>query len=219
MKELVRKLDNCSQQSLQVQQSVYLVDDDADIRAYIEVVLSAVGLSTKSFSSVDAFFEAGVARFSGCIVSDLVMPDISGMEFQQLLIDKDIDLPLILMSAHGDIRTAKTAILKGAIDFLEKPIVIAELVDSITTAFRIDNNNRQKNHANELIRVRLDCLTGRERQILDLLMKAYNNNRVAETLNISLRTVETHRNKILKKMHADSFQNLLRTLLLASFYS
>ena len=199
-------------------QTVYIVDDDANMRKFAERVINAIGVPSKAYSSVENFFANHAEGDSGCILSDILMPDIGGLEFQQQLIAKDIPLPIILMSAFGDVKTVKSALQNGAVDFLEKPIATTELSKSIFAALKIDKCQQQQRQTEQLVKARLDCLTGRERQILDLLMFGENNTHIADVLHISLRTVETHRHRIIKKMHADSFQELLRILLLSSYY-
>jgi len=218
MNETSRQIDVLPLETQNTIQTVYIVDDDVNMRKFAELVINAIGVPCKGYNSVEKFFTDYNVGDSGCVLSDILMPDIGGLEFQQQLISKGIPLPIILMSAFGDVKTVKTALQNGAVDFLEKPLVTTELSKSIFAALKIDKSQQQERQAEQLVKARLDCLTSRERQILDLLMSGETNSHIADALHISLRTVETHRNHIIKKMHADSFQELLRILLLSSYY-
>lgn len=127
--------------------------------------------------------------------------------------EKNINLPVIFMSAHGDIATVKSALKKGGVDFLEKPVSTVEILDAVDDALKQDEELRTKQAQIDLIHARLDHLTSREREVLDSLVAGQTNKELAKKLNLSLRTIETHRSNMLKKMGVHSFSHLLRLLL------
>lgn len=211
--DVIPKDDACSHQT------VFLVDDDEHLREYLKNLLESAGLDVRVYGSAQKFLDLYDINQAGCLVSDIMMPDINGLDFQAMLKDRGIFIPVILISAHGDVSMTKTALKKGALDFIEKPINPIEFLDSVKYALTVDDKQRKKRKDTQAISARLSCLTGRERQILNLLMEGQTNKELASKLCISLRTVETHRNNILKKMHTGSFPELIRTLLSSSLYT
>jgi len=195
---------------------VFVIDDDEDILNYITALLTSANYQVRAFHSVQGFLDEYNPRIGGCLISDIMMPEINGLELQDILIHRGIQLPLIFLSGHGNIAMAKNAILKGAVDFLEKPFNAVELVTSVQSAFQLDAELRSKYHEIEATRARLACLTAREREVLDLLIAGESNKEIAKVLAISVRTVENHRNNLLKKMHTNSYPELLRQLLAMS---
>lgn len=143
------------------------------------------------------------------------MPGMNGLELLDVFHERSIILPVIFMSAHGDIATVKSALKKGGVDFLEKPISTVELLESIDDALSRDDEIRKRQHQIDQVHARLANLTNREREILNSLVAGESNRELASKLNISLRTIETHRNNMLKKMGVHSFTHLLRLLLSA----
>jgi len=192
---------------------VFVVDDDDDIINYITVLLASANYEVRGFNSVQKFLDEYNPRDAGCIISDIMMPEVNGLEFQDILIQRGIQLPIIFISAFGDIPMAKNAILKGALDFLEKPLNAIELTNSVQAALEYDAELRSKYRDIEITRARLACLTAREREVLDRLVAGESNKEIAKVLGLSLRTIENHRNNLLKKMHVTSYPALLRLLM------
>lgn len=206
------------QNTITEQQTIFLVDDDDQLREYLQTLLESTRLEVKSFNSASSFLDYYDSRQAGCIISDIMMPEINGLEFQEILKDRDIQIPVIFISAHGDVSMTKTALKKGALDFIEKPINPIEFIDSVKLALRVNKHDRKKQTETQTIKARLFCLTAREKQILNQLMEGKTNKELAQTLNISLRTIETHRSNILRKMHTSSFPELVRELLTSSLF-
>ncbi|MFC1750656.1 response regulator transcription factor [Pseudomonadota bacterium] len=192
---------------------IYVIDDDPDMLSYLSLLLSPLTDNLKCYSSAAAFLNEYDPYCPAILLCDVVMPDIDGLELQRILQEREISLPLILMSAFGNISIAKEALKKGAEDFLEKPINSVELVESVKAAMAKVLQGRVVHQEKETMNARLACLTGREHEILDALMKGESNKQLADVLGISQRTVETHRSRILKKMHVHSFPDLVRMLL------
>lgn len=194
---------------------VFLVDDDNELREYIETLLCSQGFSVKSFVSASTFLEFYQPHFPGVLVSDILMPEMDGLSLQEKLIDTGIKLPIIFLTAHADVSMVKQAMKRGAVDFIEKPINVVELTSAVRDALKLDEEQRKEFQDDETMRARLALLTGREREVLNLVMEGGQNREISEKLHISMRTVETHRANILKKMRFQSFQDLVRTLLLS----
>lgn len=193
--------------------TVFVIDDDQYIREYVQTVLESSGFNVSTFSSVNEFLENYQPHMAGCILSDILMPDISGLELQEILVEKDYLIPIIFMTGHGTISMAKKALRNGAVDFIEKPLDIMDAINSIKEALHSDFKNRKQDRKNQVFQARISILSDREREILNLIMDGYSNKQIAQTLSISVRTIETHRANILKKMRANSIQELMLTLL------
>jgi len=194
-----------------MKQSLYIIDDDADIRKYIGTITDSLHIMNQSYKSPTEFLSSYQSDFQGCILSDVLMPDMTGLEFQEQLIQKNIKLPLILMSSFGNIAMVKTALKRGAVDFLEKPLNIQELTQSILSGLKISDEQRKRIHQVGDVDRKLDSLTKREHEIFILLIKGVDNRQIAESLNLSIRTIETHRYKIMKKMGVNSLVVLAQT--------
>jgi len=195
--------------------TVFMIDDDEDVLDYIKTLLVSMGFQVSTFTTAQQFLNQHQPNQLGCLISDVMMPDITGLELQDILIERGIHIPLILISGHGNIAMAKNSLKKGAMDFIEKPVNAIELVNSVQAAIERDAKLRKKYQEIDLIKSRLACLTPREREILDCLVAGDSNKHMAKNMNISLRTVEAHRNNILQKMHAHSLADLIRLLLAA----
>lgn len=194
-------------------QAIYAIDDDPDILKYLAVLLSPLTKNLKCYNSAQAFLDDYDPYCPAILLCDVVMPDIDGLELQRLLKERRIDMPMIMMSAYGNISIAKKALKIGAEDFIEKPINAVELVESVKSAMHKVVRERADSQEKEALNARLSCLTKREHEILKALMEGDSNKQVADSMGISLRTVETHRGRILKKMHVHSFPELVRQLL------
>ena len=189
-------------------QSLYIIDDDADIRQYICTITDSLGVMNQCYASASEFLLSFRPEFQGCILSDVIMPDMTGLEFQEQLIIRDIKLPLILMSSFGNISIVKTALKRGAIDFLEKPLNIQELTLSVQSGLQLSEKNSRKTHEIEAILHKIKSLSKREKEVFCLLKDGADNQKIAQKLSISIRTIETHRYKIMKKMAVNSLIEL-----------
>ena len=194
---------------------VHLIDDDEDVRRALAFLLSTAGLAVRVHESGVHFLESLEGLQPGCIVSDLRMPGIDGVDLQRKLQEKGIDMPMIIMTGHADVALAVAAMKAGAIDFIEKPFDDEVLLSAVQTALsRYDQSSESQTEAAQ-IRAKADALSARERQVLEGLLAGHPNKTIAFDLGISPRTVEVHRANVMAKMGAKSLSNLLRMAMLA----
>jgi len=194
---------------------VHLIDDDEAVRQSLAFLLTSAGFAIRTYASATAFLDALVAVQPGCIVTDVRMPGLSGLDLQRELISRRIGLPVIVMTGHGDVKLAVEVMKAGAVDFIEKPFQDDTLIAAIRTAFdRYARDAQQSNVANA-VGARLKTLTPREREVLDGLIAGRPNKTIAYDLNISARTVEVHRANLMTKMGAASLSELVRMVLLS----
>ena len=195
---------------------VHLIDDDAGVRESLAFSLTAAGLSVRPYESAVSFLASLDGAPQGCVVSDIRMPGIDGLELQQRLNKLGADLPMILMTGHGDVRLAVEAMRAGAIDFIEKPFDDDVLLSAIRLAFDRSQEKGQKSAEAAAIRAKLASLTGRERDVLNGLVAGHPNKTIARDLNISPRTVEIYRANVMLKTAAGSLSDLVRMALIAN---
>jgi two-component system response regulator FixJ len=197
----------------QQQQYVFLVDDDQDMRESIRSLLRSVGLPLESYSTAQEFLEKFDPEKPGCLVLDVRMPGMSGLDLQQRLRDRGIDLPIIIISGHADVSIAVRAIKAGAVDLIEKPFNDQLLLDRIHQA--LEENTRREHHKVESAEVltRMAELTPREKEVLDKVVSGMTNKNIAIELGISRKTLDIHRSKVLQKMKAESIADLVRMVL------
>lgn len=190
---------------------VYLVDDDEALRGAIAWLLGTVGLTVRAFSSGQEFLDQfGPVEAPGCIVLDVRMPGKSGLEVQQELRADDCPLPVIILTGHGDAPMAARAIKDGAFDFVEKPFNNQALLDTLQKAIHESETRiRIRQRRDEIIR-RIQSLSERERQVLNLIVKGKSNQEMAGELDISRRTIEVHRANLMEKMAVASVAELMR---------
>jgi two-component system, LuxR family, response regulator FixJ len=193
---------------------VFVVDDDADIRDSMRLLLEVAGFKVRSYTSARQFLDDGVPRH-GCLVADIRMPDMSGLELQEEVARRHLDLPVIIMTGHGDVPLAVRAMKAGAVDFLEKPFDDEKMLSSVRRALEIGSRARSRNAEGIAAKNLLASLTPRERGVLDKLVQGRSNKVVAFELGISPRTVEIHRAHIMGKMEASSLSDLVRMVLAA----
>lgn len=196
-------------------QIVFVVDDDEAIRDSLSLLLDSVGIQNKSFALAQEFLNFVTSDVSGCIISDIRMPDVSGLDLQQTLLDRRISLPVIFITGHGDIPMAVDAMRNGALDFIRKPFREQELLDRINQAFTVERSKREHQLEAAAIQKKIAELTEREHEVFDRISSGEANKVVAIELGISERTVEVHRSNIMKKMEARSLAKLVRMRLLA----
>lgn len=189
---------------------VYIVDDDEPIRKSLSLLMKSEGYRSVPCASAQEFLERFDSQSPGCVVLDVRMPGMSGLELQQLLADRGSPVPVIIMTGHGDVAMAVRAMKAGARDFIEKPFDNQVLLDRIAEALADAEQQQRRDEALEMARARLELLTPRERETMDLLVAGKLNKQVAADLNISVRTVESHRAKIMDKLQVRSLSELVR---------
>ena len=197
------------------EQTVFIVEDDAAVRDSLGLLLGLQGFRTQSFSCAEDFRRIYQPSWAGCLLLDVRMPGMNGLELQESLRRQGLALPVIIMTAHGDITTVRTALKSGAVDFLEKPVDPAALLAAVRTALDADAARRRTALEAEGARQRLSVLTARERQVMELVAKGCHNREIAETLGISPRTVEVHKARVMEKLQVQSVPELVRIVLRA----
>lgn len=193
--------------------AVFVVDDDPAVLDALEELIDSVGLSVKSFSSAQAFLEAYDPDQPGCLILDIRMPGMDGLELQQRLKGEGIDIPIIFLSGHADVPIAVRAVQAGAFDFVEKPFREQSLLDSIKRAITLHQELRRRRSNRDMVLARLASLTDREREVLDLVIEGKTSKAIANELDRSHKTIDQHRAKILEKMQAENVASLVRMVL------
>jgi two-component system response regulator FixJ len=190
--------------------AVYVVDDDDGMRRALDALLSTVGYKTAVFSRPSEFLANFKADTPGCLVLDIRMPDMSGLEVQQQLNRMGSMLPVIFITGHGDVPMAVQAMKEGAYEFIQKPFRDQDLLDCINHALKQDAENRSTVARRAEVQHRLESLTPRERQVMDMVVDGAANKVIAIDLSLSERTVEIHRAKVMEKMGARSVAHLVK---------
>jgi RNA polymerase sigma factor (sigma-70 family) len=193
-------------------QTVHIVDDDAAVRDSLALLLELKGIASRSYASAEAFLKAYDGR-PGCVVVDLRMPGMSGLALQEELKRRGIALPLIMVTAYGDVPTARAALKAGAFDFVEKPIEEERLVATLQAALAAAQAERAGAEELAAFRARLERLTAREREVLDMVVEGRHNREIAEALAISPRTVEVYRARMMEKLRVRRLPDLVRLVL------
>jgi len=199
--------------AMNVRPSIFVVDDDSAVRDSLKLLLRSVGQAVETFGSGQEFLDGYNDDRAGCLVLDIRMPGMSGLELQQKLNERHSILPIIFITGHGDVPMAVEAMQAGAVDFIQKPFRDQDLIDRINQALEKDNNNRAALGERNDIRRRLETLTPREREVLDLVVHGKANKVIAGDLKLSQRTVEIHRARVMEKMQASSLAHLVRMVL------
>lgn len=194
---------------------VYIVDDDEAVRDLLAVQLEAAGFKVTTFGSGLDFLQRAPSLTLGCLISDVRMPDIDGLDLQNRLTEMKLNFPVIIMTGHADVSLAVRAMKAGAVDFIEKPFSEAAILDSIKLAQSRFEQVTKSEAAGETARTRIALLTPRERDVFDGLVAGRQNKIIAYDLSISPRTVEIHRARVLEKMRARSLSELVRLALAA----
>ena len=189
---------------------VYIVDDDDAVRDALGMLFESAGFSYLAFTSAADFLRELEPSFCGCLVLDIRMPEMSGLELQQKLKMQQCELPIIFITGHGDMPMAVEAMRQGAIDFLRKPIDEEDLLYRVQTAFELHADNREKRQLLQLVEDKLASLTDREMQVFVLVTNGEANKAIASELSISERTVEVHRSQVMKKLDAKTLAQLVR---------
>ena len=192
------------------EQVVYIVDDDSDVRESLVILMETVGQAFKEYESAHAFLEDYHQGMRGCLVADIRMPRMSGLELQEKLIDAGSLLPIIFITGHGDISLAVKAMRRGALDFIRKPFHEQNLLDSINEALDIEDGKRKVQMDKQQLVARFDSLSQRELEVLELVAQGKMSKVVADDLGISERTVEAHRSHIMHKLGIHTVAQLIR---------
>ncbi len=191
-------------------QVVFVVDDDEDVRDSLQWLLESMDLNVESYASAQAFLDAYQPGQSGCILMDVRMPGLSGISAQKKLPEYQIDLPLIMISAHGNIDIAVTAMTQGAQTFIEKPFNDQTLLDHVQRALADDLARQQERRRKQGVEQHFTALTKREKQVFERVVQGLSNQEVADDLGINRKTVEGHRANMISKMEAGSLAELIQ---------
>lgn len=189
--------------------TVFIVDDDDDFRDSMQWLLESDDLPVQSFSSARDFL-SNYKGERGCMLLDVRMPEINGLALQQIMLERDIKLPIVVLSGHGDIPMAVTAMKSGAIDFLEKPFDDEVLIPLVQSALRKADEQFKGQQQLEQIRTLYNGLSRREKEVMALVVTGKANREIAEELGISPKTVEVHRSRVMSKMRAESLPELVK---------
>lgn len=195
-----------------MQPTVYLVDDDAAVREALSLLLSLKGFVSQVFASAETFLATYRPEWRGCLLTDLRMPGLSGLELQRTLAERGIALPVVVLTAHGDVATTRAAMKAGAFDFLEKPVDDAVLVDVLRHAIDQDARVHQARREQDGYRERLGKLTPRELDVATLLAGGLQNRQIAERLGISPRTVEVYKARMMEKLDCRNLAEIMRVM-------
>lgn len=193
--------------------TVFVIDDDEAVRNSLRLLLKSVGLPVKTFGSAKEFLPTYDASQPGCMVLDIRMPGMSGLELLQQLNLRGATIPVVFITGHGDIPMAVEAMQNGAFDFLQKPFRDQDLIDRVQRALERDAATRTQLKATDKIREHLATLTPREREVLELVTSGKPNKVMAADLGVSQRTIEIHRARVMEKMQARSLAQLVRMVL------
>jgi len=193
--------------------AVFVVDDDEGVRTSLRLLIRSIGLPVETFDSAQEFLAQFDPERPGCLVLDIRMPGMSGLELQQKLNERHAITPIVFITGHGDVPMAVEAMQAGAIDFVQKPFRDQDLIDRINRALEKDRTNRAALKERDAIRQRIEELTPREREVLELVTKGRANKVIAGDLSVSQRTVEIHRARVMEKMGASSLAHLVRMVI------
>ena len=193
--------------------TVFIVDDDEAVRGSLRMLIRSVGLQARACGSAREFLDGYDADQPGCLLLDVRMPGMSGLELQQALNHRGATIPVVFITGHGDVPMAVEAMQHGAFDFLQKPFRDQDLLDRIQRALARDRENRAQLLQKDQIRTRLESLTPREKEVLALMTRGRPNKLMAADLGLSQRTIEIHRARVMEKMQASSLAQLVRMTL------
>lgn len=192
---------------------VFIIDDDAAIRDSLSWLVESVGLRVKTFANGDEFLEAYDPSLLGCIVLDVRMPGLSGLDLQEELNRRASDLPVLIITGYGEVQGAVRALKAGAADYLQKPVSDQTLLDRIQDCLRANIRERKKRADQADVVSRMASLTRRQRQVMDLVVDGRSNKEIGRRLDISVKTVESHRGHVMRKMGVSTIADLARLTL------
>ena len=198
--------------------TVFIVDDDQAIRTSLKWLIESVGMNAETYASADEFMRNYYPGRAGCLLLDIRMPGMSGLELQEHFIDQDIRIPIIIITGHGDVPMAVRAMKAGAVDFIEKPFNDERLLESIRNALSLDSEQRIDQAERARIAALLDQLTSRELEVMEMVTNGKSNKEIATTLGVSAKTVEAHRARVMEKMEASSLAELVKMVVAANVF-
>jgi RNA polymerase sigma factor (sigma-70 family) len=189
---------------------VFVVDDDPSVRRAIKLLLESIGLEVELFGSAQEFLPSGPTKGPSCLVLDIRLPGVSGLDFQRQLIEAKINIPVIFISAHGDVPMTVRAMKAGAIEFLTKPFRDQDLLDAVQSALERDRARRQREGESATLRERFESLSAREREVVAMVVSGMLNKQIAAEIGITENTVKVHRSRAMEKMQAQSLADLVK---------
>jgi two-component system, LuxR family, response regulator FixJ len=198
-----------------LQPTVYIVDDDQATRKSLRWLVETLGVPVQTYHCAVSFLDAYDASMPGCLVLDMAMPGMNGLELQRALLERGIEIPIIVLTGYADVPTAVRALKNGAVEFLEKPFNDDVLLQQIRAALALDARRRSQRGAVDVVRDRMARLTPREKEILDHVVEGLSSKEIAGRLSVSFKTVEAHRAKVMRKMEAESVAQLVRVVVSA----
>ena len=193
--------------------TVFVVDDESSVRSSLQWLLESIRLKVETFESAEAFLAKILTDRPGCLVLDVRMPGLTGPELMDRLHEKHFGMPIIFLSGHGDVPLAVHTMKGGAFDFLQKPYNNQQFLERVRNALELDLKNRSMRRQQGDTGTRIDGLSGREREILDLVIEGQSNKVIGRALGISYKTVEAHRARLMRKMGVASFAELMQVVL------
>lgn len=196
--------------------TVFVVDDDQAMRNSLKWLIESVGVQVESFASADEFLAQYQPGRAGCLVLDVRMPGMSGLELQEYLVEKNIHIPAVVITGHGDVPMAVRAMKSGVVDFIEKPFNDEVLLDAIRRAIVFEERQRNQRAEHLQIQQRLSHLTPREHEVMSMVTDGKSNKEIANALGVSAKTIEAHRARVMEKMQAGSLAELVRMALAAN---
>jgi RNA polymerase sigma factor (sigma-70 family) len=196
-------------------ETVFVVDDDQAMRSSLKWLIESMGMHVETFDSAQAFLDAYYPGRAGCLLLDVRMPGMSGLELQSYLARREHRIPVIIITGHGDVAMAVKSMKNGAVDFIEKPFDDEALIVSIRNALQHDEKQRALRAQRADIAARMAELTPREHQVMSMVTDGRSNKEIATTLGVSAKTVEVHRARVMDKMRADSLAELVRMVMIA----
>jgi FixJ family two-component response regulator len=191
-------------------ETVFIIDDDAAICSGLCDLLESVGMKTKHYASAEEFSKCWHPSMRGCLVLDVRLPGMSGMELHSKLLESGVSLPVIIMTGHGDIPMVRKALKAGAVEFLIKPFQDEELLQAVEQAFALERAQRRADILVSSIQARAGTLTERERQVMGLVTAGFTNKEIAERLYLSVVTIKLHRGQVMRKMQAETLAELVK---------
>jgi RNA polymerase sigma factor (sigma-70 family) len=191
---------------------VFVVDDDPSVRSSLKFLLSTVGLQVESFDSADAFLHKKSPDAPSCLVLDVRLPGLSGLDFQRELAARNTPIPIIFLTGHGDIPMSVRAMKAGAVEFLTKPFRDQDLLDAVRIALDRDRARREQDKEVMILQQRYDSLTSREQEVISMVVSGMLNKQIADQLGTAESTVKVQRSRAIEKMHAESLVDLIRML-------